>query len=419
MAKFNTLSDLLKLDLNGKRVLLRADLNVPVKAGKVSDNTRIVGLVPTISQLLDKKAKVVIISHFGRPEGKFDSNYTLSTIVDDVQSALKEHTNKNIVVKFGLDCVGAAAKEAVESLKPGNVVILENLRFHKEEEENDPAFCKQLASLGDYYINDAFSCSHRAHASISGVAELLPAYAGLLLEKEVDCLSKALHEPERPMGAIVGGSKISSKIDLLYSLIDRANYIFIGGGMANTFLHAKGINIGASLCEHDLKGKVLEILKIAEDKGCSIMLPVDVAVAKSITGGKNSRLVSVNKVPAEYMILDIGTQTVVEWNNTIAKCKTLIWNGPVGAIEYPPFDNGSIALARSVVYFTKNQNLNSVAGGGDTISVISAAGLKDSFSYISTAGGAFLEWLEGKNLPGIKALIDCAEGGSKKKAASQ
>ena len=417
MAKFNRLSDLLKLDLTGKRILLRADLNVPVKGGKVSDATRIAGLAPTIAKLIDKKAKVVIISHFGRPEGKYDSSYSLSSIVDDVALELKNFIGKDIEVKFGVDCVGAPAKEAVDSLKPGGVVILENLRFHKEEEANDPQFSKQLASLGDYYINDAFSCSHRAHASISGVAELLPAYAGLLLEKEVDCLTKALNDPERPMGAIVGGSKITSKIDLLYSLAERANYLFIGGGMANTFLYAKGVDIGRSLCEKDAKKKALEILKHAEEKGCKIMLPIDATVAASLEGGNHCKIVPINKVPSELMVLDIGTQTVVEWNDIISKCKTMIWNGPVGAIEFPPFDNGSVALARTVAYLTENNGLNSVAGGGDTVALISQAGLKDSFSYISTAGGAFLEWLEGKNLPGIKALIECS--GESKKAANQ
>lgn len=415
MSKFNRVSDLLKLDLNGKRVLLRADLNVPMNKGKVSDNTRIVGLVPTIAKLVEKQAKVIIISHFGRPDGRYDNNYSLSAIIDDVALEYENYTNKNIEIKFGVDCVGNSAKEAVEKLKPGNVIILENLRFHKEEEENESTFCRQLASLGDYYINDAFSCSHRAHASISGVAELLPAFAGLLLEREVDCLSKALISPERPMGAIVGGSKISSKIDLLYSLTEKADYVFIGGGMANTFFYAQGMDVGTSLCEKDSKKKALEILKHAAEKGCKIMLPIDVTVAASLEDGKNCKVVKTNKVPKDKMILDIGTQTVVQWNDIISKCKTIIWNGPAGAIEFPPFENGSIALARSVAYFTENQGLNSVAGGGDTVALISAAGLKDSFSYISTAGGAFLEWLEGKNLPGIKALMDCA-GGEKKKA---
>ena len=419
MQKFNRLNDLLNLDISGKRVLLRADLNVPMNKGKVSDTTRIVGLVPTISKLVDKKAKVIIISHFGRPEGKYDSNYSLSSIVDDVALEYEESTGKNIEIKFGVDCIGNSATEAVNSLKSGEVLILENLRFHKEEEENDPEFAKKLAAHADYYINDAFSCSHREHASITGVAELLPSYAGLLLEKEVDCLSKALHNPERPMGAIVGGSKISSKIELLNSLIEKADYIFIGGGMANTFLYAQGVEIGASLCEKDLKKKALEILKHAETKGCKIMLPIDVTIASSLNDGKHCKVIKTKSVPKDKMILDIGTQTVMQWNEIISNCKTLIWNGPAGAIEFPPFDNGSVALARAVAYFTENNNLNSVVGGGDTVALISQAGLKDSFSYISTAGGAFLEWLEGKNLPGINALITSAEGSSKKKVANQ
>ncbi len=414
MQKFNCLNDLLNLDLNGKKILLRADLNVPVNKGKVSDNTRITGLVPTIIKLLEKNARVIIISHFGRPEGKYDSTYSLSSIVDDVAMELKNYSGKDIEVKFGVDCIGNSANEAVASLKPGNVVILENLRFHAEEENNDREFAKKLAAHGDYYINDAFSCSHREHASITGVAELLPAYAGLLLEKEVNCLSKALLQPERPMGAIVGGSKISSKIDLLYSLTEKADYVFIGGGMANTFFYAQGIEIGASLCEKDLKKKALEIMEHAAKNNCKIMLPVDVTIAPSLNDGNNCKVVKVGAVPKNMMILDIGTQTVMQWNQIISECKTLIWNGPAGAIEFPPFDNGSIALARAVAYFTGSRNLNSVVGGGDTVALISQAGLKDSFSYISTAGGAFLEWLEGKNLPGIKALITCAEGGKKK-----
>jgi len=410
MSKFNRLDDLLQLDISAKKVLLRADINVPIKGGGVVDNTRIVGLAPTIAKLIDKNAKVVLISHFGRPQGKYNSDFTLSAIVDEVQSALREYTKKDINVKFGIDCVGAAAKEAVDALVPGNVLVLENLRFHRQEEDNDAEFSRQLASLGDYYVNDAFSCSHRSHASITGVAELLPSYAGLLLEHEVACLSKALHSPQRPMGAIVGGSKISSKIDLLYSLTEKADYLFIGGGMANTFFYAQGHDIGNSLCERNLKKKALEILKHAESKGCKIMLPIDLAVAESIENNKSCKIVELGSVPKDKTILDIGTQTVAQWNGLISKCKTIIWNGPAGAIEYPPFDNGSIALARSVAYFTANNGLNSVVGGGDTVSLIASAGLKDSFSYISTAGGAFLEWLEGKNLPGIKALIDSAEG---------
>jgi len=293
-------------------------------------------------------------------------------------------------------------------LQNGEVLILENLRFHAEEETNDKNFSKELAALADYYVNDAFSCSHRAHASITGVAEILPSFAGLQLETEIDSLTKALFSPERPLGAIVGGSKISSKIDLLYSLTEKADYIFIGGGMANTFLYAKGFNVGTSLCEKDLKKKALEILKHAEEKGSKIILPVDAAVADSLGQGKNSEILNIEKIPSGKMILDIGTQTVVQWNEIISKCRTIIWNGPVGAFEHPPFDNGSVALARSVAYFTSNNNLNSVAGGGDTVALLVASGLRDSFSYISTAGGAFLEWLEGKNLPGIQALIDSA-----------
>jgi len=419
MQKFNRLNDLLDLDISGKAILVRADLNVPVIKGKVSDPTRIAGLVPTLAKLLAKSCKVIVISHFGRPEGRYDSNHTLSSLIDDVASELKKYSGKDIDVKFGVDCIGNSAIEAVRTLKPGDLLILENLRFHPEEVANDAEFSKKLASYADYYVNDAFSCSHRAHASITGVSALLPSYAGILFEKEIECLSRILHSPEKPLGAIVGGSKISSKIDLLNSLIERADNIFIGGGMANTFLYAKGIEIGISLCEKDLKAKALDLLKAAESKGCRIMLPIDVTIASSVNNGRNCAVVSTSSVPDDKMILDIGTQTLLQWNEVISKCKTLIWNGPVGAIEFPPFDNGSIALARSVAYFTGSNKLNSIVGGGDTVALISHAGLKDSFSYISTAGGAFLEWLEGKNLPGVNALIRSAEtGNSKKKAAN-
>ena len=413
MSKFNCLKDLLRLDIKGKRVLLRADLNVPMKAGKVADSTRIKAVVPTITELVDKKAKVVIISHFGRPKGKYNSDLSLSSLVDYIQDELLQYSGRVIETKFGVDSTGASAKSAIESLEDGQVLILENLRFHEGEESNDGSFADELASYGDYYINDSFSASHRAHASITGVAERLPSFAGLLLEKEVECLSKSLHDPERPMCAIVGGSKVSTKIDLLNSLIEKADYLLIGGGMANTFLYAQGINVGKSLCEKDLKDKALNILEAAEKTNCKIMLPIDTAIAENIESGKNSKIVDVNSVPDDQMILDIGTQTVIEWSKVFSECKTLIWNGPVGAIEFAPFENGSIALARTVAYLSDSEKLNSVAGGGDTINLICMSGLYDSFSYISTAGGAFLEWLEGKKLPGIKALIDSAKSSKK------
>ncbi len=409
MTDFKTLKDLLDNNIKGKKVLVRADLNVPMKQGRVADKTRIDAAIPTILKLKQAGAKVLIISHFGRPNGTFDSSFSLSPIVDALSECLSEASGKIINVKFAVDCRGLTAQHAVEALENGEVLLLENLRFHKEEETNDKSFSNELASLADFYVNDAFSCSHRSHASITGVAAYLPSYAGISLEKEITSITKTLSNPSKPMAAIVGGSKISTKIDILTCLIERADYLFIGGGMANTFLFAKGYDIGKSLCEKELKNKALEILSFAEKKNCKIFFPVDATCAKEFKPYTETKIRSLSNIQKDEMILDAGTETIVAWHSIISKCKTLIWNGPIGAFETPPFENSSVALARLVAHLTTENDLVSIAGGGDTVSLLATAGVRESFSYVSTAGGAFLEWLEGKGLPGISALVKSAK----------
>lgn len=405
MRQIKTLADLISThSLKGKKVLLRADLNVPMKHGQIIDATRVVGVIPTISALMDAGAKVIIISHFGRPEGKFDSNYSLSPIVDTLNSELSTFRKNPVDVKFGTDCIGAAAEKAISHLEDGEVVLLENIRFHEGETANDKTFAKALADLADFFVNDAFSCSHRSHASITGVTEFIPAYAGILIEKEIKCLQNSLENPERPVAAIVGGSKISSKIEMLESLVTKVNYLMIGGGMANTFLHAMGKKIGKSLCEKDLASTAKAIMAKAKEHNCQILLPIDSIISSSLEDGENCQVAGNDNIPDDKMILDAGINTVIEWHNVLSNCKTLVWNGPVGAFEFSPFDAGTASIARSVAYLTKNNGLQSVAGGGDTVAAVSTSGLRDSLSYISTAGGAFLEWLEGKELPGVKVL---------------
>ena len=404
MSSLKTLDDLKKEPLKGKKILLRADLNVPFKHGKILDNTRISGVAKTVKELLAEDAKIIIISHFGRPGGVFDSSYSLSPIVDGVSEELSSNSKQKIEVKFGIDCIGNVARNAVDAMQDGEVLILENLRFHKGEKDNDDDFAKELASLADYYVNDAFSCSHRAHASITGVTKFLPSYAGRNLENEIGSLSTALDNPEKPLAAIVGGSKISTKIDVLITLASKADYLIIGGGMANTFFHEQGYKIGASIFEKGQKSTVKKILKIAKENNCEVILPVDTVVAESLDNPEKTESLKIDNISKKKMILDAGSLTIVKWSEVLEKCKTLVWNGPMGAFEYPPFDNSSISMAKLVAYFTKYNKLNSVAGGGDTVAVLSAAGLKDSLSYVSTAGGAFLEWLEGKELSGIKVL---------------
>ena len=395
MARFHTLDD---LDVAGKRVLLRADLNVPVRDGAVTDATRIERLAPTIEALLGKGAKVVVMSHFGRPKGP-DTENSLRRLVAPLSRAIG---GKPVV--FAADCVGPDAKEVVDALKPGEVALLENLRFHPEEEKNDPGFAKQLAALGDVYVDDAFSAAHRAHASIAALAHLLPHAAGKLMQAELEALGAALEHPAHPVIALIGGSKVSTKLDLLKFIIGKVDRLAIGGAMANTFLHAQGRGVGRSLCEKEMADTARDILAAAATRGCTILLPDDAVTAEELKPGVVTRTVGVNAVPQNAMILDIGPDSVARIAAALAECKTLVWNGPLGAFETPPFDRGTVALAKTVAALTQAGKLLSVAGGGDTVAALAAAGVEDRLSYVSTAGGAFLEWLEGKELPGVAAL---------------
>ncbi len=395
MAKFRTLDD---IDPKGKRVLLRADLNVPMKDGKVGDLTRIERLAPTIRELAERGARVVVMSHFGRPKGKPEAAYSLRPLVAPLAQAIGRP------VAFAEDCVGPAAERVVAALKPGEVALLENLRFHAEEEKNDPAFAKQLAQLGDLYVNDAFSAAHRAHASTEALAHLLPAAAGRLMQAELDALAAALETPKRPVAALIGGAKVSTKLDLLAFITGKVDVLIIGGAMANTLLFAQGIAVGESLCERDMADTARRIIDQAKKAGCTLVLPVDGVVAREFKAGAASETVAIDRVPPDAMILDIGPKTVQAISEHLAGCRTLVWNGPVGAFETPPFDAGTTALAKRVAGLTKQGKLLSVAGGGDTVAALAQAGVVDDLSYVSTAGGAFLEWLEGRELPGVAAL---------------
>jgi phosphoglycerate kinase len=395
MPRFRTLDD---LDVAGKRVLLRADLNVPVKDGKVTDSTRIERLAPTIEALLQKGAKVVVMSHFGRPKGP-DPVLSLRPLAEPLSRAIGGRP-----VHFAPDCIGPEAKRVVDALKPSEVALLENLRFHKGEEANDPAFAKQLAELGDAYVDDAFSAAHRAHASIEALAHLLPAAAGKNMQMELEALGAALEHPRRPVIALVGGAKVSTKIDLLKFMTGKVDRLAIGGAMANTFLFAQGRGIGRSLCEKQMADTARDILKAAEKRGCEIILPDDAVTAGKLEAGVMTRTVGINAVPSDAMILDIGPDSVKRIEEALGECKTLVWNGPVGAFEVKPFDRATVALAKKVAELTAAKKLLSVAGGGDTVAALAAAGVEDQFTYVSTAGGAFLEWLEGKALPGVAAL---------------
>ncbi|QQP88655.1 phosphoglycerate kinase [Skermanella rosea] len=395
MSGFKTLDD---YQFDGKTVLVRADLNVPMKDGAVSDTTRIDRLAPTLTELSKAGAKVVVLSHFGRPKGGPDPKYSLQPVVDAVSKAVGQK------VAFAPDCVGPQAKEALAKLHGGSIIVMENLRFHPEEEKNDPGFAKQLAELGDIYVNDAFSAAHRAHASTEALARLLPNAAGRLMEAELKALSLALENPERPVAAVVGGAKISTKLDLLGNLVRRVNLLALGGGMANTFLYARGTAVGASLCEKDMAEQAREIMAIAEQAGCEILLPRDAIVAKEFKAGAESQVVAIDQVPADSMILDVGPATVEYVTLKLQGCRTVVWNGPLGAFETRPFDAGTNAVAGSVAALTKAGRVLSVAGGGDTVAALAAAGVEDAFTYVSAAGGAFLEWLEGKDLPGVAAL---------------
>jgi phosphoglycerate kinase len=397
MAQFLTLDD---IDVGGKRVLLRADLNVPVKDGEVTDATRLDRLAPTIRALVERRARVVVMSHFGRPTDGPDAALSLRSLCAPLAKAVGvEH------IAFAEECIGSTAARIVDALKPGQVALLENLRFHEEEEANDPAFAKALASLGDVYVNDAFSAAHRAHASTEAIARLLPAAAGRLMAEELKALGAALETPQRPVAVLVGGAKVSTKLDLLNFIVTKVDTLMIGGAMANTLLFAQGVAVGRSLCERDLAATARGILAHARDARCDLLLPVDAVVADGLKPGAATATVPITAVPADKMILDIGPATVAAFGERLAHSRTLVWNGPVGAFETPPFDRGTVELAARVADLTRDGKLLSVAGGGDTVAALAHAGVVNRLSYVSTAGGAFLEWLEGRELPGVAALL--------------
>ncbi|MCC2611429.1 phosphoglycerate kinase [Neorhizobium sp. Rsf11] len=400
MPAFKTLDDL--PDIAGKRVLVRVDLNVPVANGKVTDATRIERVAPTILELSGKGAKVILLAHFGRPKGEPVADMSLSLIMTAVNEVLGQK------VLFATDCIGPDARKAIDGMANGDILLLENTRFHKGEEKNDAAFTAALAENGDIYVNDAFSAAHRAHASTEGLAHHLPAYAGRTMQEELEALEKGLGNPARPVVAIVGGAKVSTKIDLLKNLVKKVDALVIGGGMANTFLAAKGINVGKSLCEHDLADTAREIMKEAEAANCAIVLPADGVVAREFKAGAANEVVDIASIPADAMVLDVGPKSVAAINDWISRASTLVWNGPLGAFEIAPFDKATVAAARHAAEETKAGRLVSVAGGGDTVSALNHAGVADDFSYVSTAGGAFLEWMEGKELPGVAVLSKAA-----------
>jgi phosphoglycerate kinase len=394
VSTFRTLD---QTSVRGKRVLLRVDLNVPMQDDRVSDDTRIRAAAPTIAEIADKGGRVILLSHFGRPKGP-DQKNSLRPIAAAVAATLQRP------VAFAQDCIGEAAQVAVADMKDGDILCLENTRFHAGEEKNDPAFVAALATLGDLWVNDAFSVAHRAHASTEGLGHVLPAYAGRSMQAELDALAKALEAPARPVAAIVGGAKISTKLDLLGNLISKVDALVIGGAMANTFLAAQGKPVGKSLCEHDLAATARDILAKAKTTRCELVLPVDAVVAQKFEALAPSRVVSVEGVGAGEMILDIGPRSVEQVISVLARAKTLLWNGPFGAFEIEPFDTGTIEVAEAAAELTTAGKLVSVAGGGDTVAALNAAGVADRFTYVSTAGGAFLEWLEGKALPGVEIL---------------
>ena len=391
---FRTLDD---LDVKGKRVLLRVDLNVPMDNGRVSDTTRLQRIAQTIIELSEKGAKVIILAHFGRPKGP-DPKESLKPVAVALGYVVKKQ------VQFAADCVGEVAEKAVAAMKDGDILCLENTRFHSGEEKNDPAFVAQLAKLGDIWVNDAFSAAHRAHASTEGLGHKLPAYAGRTMQAELDALTKALEAPTHPVIAIIGGAKVSTKLDLLENLVSKVDALVIGGGMANTFLHAQGIKVGKSLCEKDLSATALRVMENAETANCAIILPVDAVVAFHFEANAPSHAYGLDAIPADGMILDVGPLSIERVNSAIDDAATLVWNGPLGAFEMTPFDKGTVRAAKHAAARTKSGKLVSVAGGGDTVAALNHAGVGSDFSYVSTAGGAFLEWMEGKPLPGIEVL---------------
>ncbi len=396
MGQFKTLDD---LDVAGKRVLVRVDFNVPMADEQVTDTTRIERALPTIRDLMQRKAKVILLSHLGRPKGKKVPELSMSPVAAAMARILVGEA-----IGFSNNCIGETAVDMIEGMEDGEVALLENLRFHAGEEANDPDFAAELAALGDLYVDDAFSAAHRAHASVAALAGLLPAAAGRQMQAELEHLGRALESPERPAAAIVGGAKVSTKLELLGNLVQKVDMLAVGGGMANTFLHALGTNVGASLCEHDMADTAREIVETAKAAGCDIVLPTDAQVADKLEAGVAAETVSVKAVPDGKMILDVGAATAEHLATRLAECKTLVWNGPVGAFEVTPFDAGTNQVAQAAAALTRDGKLVSVAGGGDTVAALKNAGVLDDFTYVSTAGGAFLEWLEGKTLPGVAAL---------------
>ena len=390
---FKTLDDM--GDIQGKRVLVREDLNVPMAEGRVTDDTRLRATVATVGELADKGAIVLVLAHFGRPKGKPSPDFSLSQVVKPYSEVLGRE------VRY-IDWEGA--EDSVATLEPGDIAVLENTRFFGGEETNDPAVVARFASLGDLYVNDAFSAAHRAHASTEGLAHVLPAFAGRAMEAELDALQKALGEPEHPVAAVVGGAKVSSKLDVLRHLVTRVDHLIIGGGMANTFLAARGVDVGKSLCEHELASTCEQIMDAADKANCTVHLPYDVVVAKEFKPNPATRTINVHEVAADEMILDVGPAAVESLGDVLKNCRTLVWNGPLGAFETPPFDTATVALARTAAALTEGGSLVSVAGGGDTVAALNLAGVAGAFTFVSTAGGAFLEWREGKTLPGVAAL---------------
>lgn len=397
MSAFKTLDDL--GDVTGKVALVRVDLNLPMQDGAVTDDTRIRAAMPTVLELADKGAKVLLLAHFGRPKGERVSTQSLSMVIGAVQSVLGRE------VMFVPEVAGDVVKQAIGILRPGDIAVLENTRFWKGEEKNDPELVEAIAANGDFYVNDAFSAAHRAHATTEGLAHVLPAYAGRSMQAELEALEKALGNPVRPVAAVVGGAKVSSKLDVLKHLVGQVDHLIIGGGMANTFLAARGVDVGKSLCEHDLTGTAEEIMEAADKANCTIHLPYEVVVSKEFAANPPSlRTCNVHEVAADEMILDVGPTAVEALADVLKTCRTLVWNGPLGAFETQPFDAATVALARTAAALTKEGVLTSVAGGGDTVAALHHAGVANDFSYISTAGGAFLEWMEGRELPGVAAL---------------
>lgn len=395
MAKWRGLNE---ADLKGRRVLTRVDLNLPMQDGRITDDLRLQRILPTIRAIADKGGRVILLSHFDRPKGKRVPEMSLAPIAQALGAALGRK------VAFAVDCIGPEAQAAVDRMRDGETLLLENTRFHAGEEKNDPEFARALAALGDVYVNDAFSAAHRAHASTEGLARLLPAFAGLAMEKELASLEAALGQPKRPVAALVGGAKISTKLEVLDNLSARVDRLIVGGGMANTFLFAKGVAVGKSLCERDMADRARAIMDHIAKRGGEILLPIDAVVAREFKAGAQSQTVAIDAVPDDGMILDIGPRSAAMLEKILTQCHTLVWNGPLGAFEIAPFDAGTNAVAQAAARLTREGRLLTVAGGGDTVAALRHAGADEDFSFISTAGGAFLEWLEGKELPGVAAL---------------